>query len=82
MDSIIRKNAQKAQQETILNQPQSRHCEQPKEEPSSKQQERNEPSIGIPSLSLFDTSNPTYDPAEEEFRRRLQKKKKKRGLRL
>ena len=42
----------------------------------------NEPSIGIPSLGLFDTTNPVYDPAEEEFRRRIQKKKKKRGPRL
>lgn len=41
-----------------------------------------EPSISIPSLGLFDTTNPVYDPAEEEFRRRMQKKKKKRGPRL
>lgn len=72
MDSVIRKNAQKAQQNTTPNQPQSRHYEQPKEEPNSKQQERNESSIGFPSLGLFDTSNPVYDPADEEFRRRLQ----------
>lgn len=82
MDSVIRKNAQKAQQNTTPNQPQSRHYEQPKEEPNSKQQERNESSIGFPSLGLFDTSNPVYDPADEEFRRRLQKKKKKRVPRL
>ena len=48
----------------------------------STRQEHNEPSIGIPSLGLFDTSNPVYDPAEEELRRRMQKKKKKRGPRL
>ena len=30
---------------------------------------------------IFDTNNPIYDPAEEEFRRRMQKKKK-RGPRL
>ena len=82
MDAVIKKNAHKAQQETIVNQPQARHYEQPKEEPSFKQQERNEPSIDIPSLGLFNTSNPVYDPAEEEFRRQMQKKKKKRGPRL
>ena len=72
MDAVIKKNAHKVQQETIVNQPQTRHYEQPKEELNSKQQERNEPSIGIPSLGLFDTSNPVYDPAEEEFRRQMQ----------
>lgn len=82
MDTVIKKNVHKAQQETIANQPHTRHYEQPKEELNSKQQERNEPSIGIPSLGLFDTSNPVYDPAEEEFRRRMQKKKKKRGPKL
>ena len=82
MDTVIKKNAHKAQQETIVNQPQARHYEQPKEEQNSKQQERNELSISIPSLGLFDTTNPIYDPAEEEFRRRMQKKKKKRGPRL
>ena len=82
MDTVIKKNAHKAQQETIVNQPQARHYEQPKEEPNSKQQERNDPSISIPLLGLFDTTNPVYDPAEEEFRRQIQKKKKKRGPRL
>ena len=82
MDAAIKKNAPKAQQETIVNQPQVRHYEQPKEEPNPKQQERNDPSISIPSLDLFDTTNPVYDPAEEEFRRQMQKKKKKRGPRL
>ena len=81
MDSVIKKNAHKAQQETIVNQPQARHYEQPKEEPNPKQQERNDPSISIP-LGLFDSNNPVYDPAEEEFRRRMQRKKKKRGPRL
>lgn len=82
MNSVIRKNAQKAQQDTTQNQQQARHYEQPKEEPNSKLQERNEPSLGIPSLGLFDTSNPVYDPAEEDFRRRMQRKKKKRGPKL
>lgn len=57
-------------------------AEQPREETYSEPQKHNEPSIGIPSLGLFDTTNPVYDPAEEEFRRRMQKKKKKRGPRL
>ena len=82
MDAVIKKNAHKAQQETIVNQPQARHYEQPKEEAVIKQHEHNEPSIGIPSLGLFDSNNPVYDPAEEEFRRQIQKKKKKRGPRL
>ena len=56
--------------------------EQPRQETYYKQQERNEPSISIPSLGLFDTTIPVYDPAEEEFRRRMQRKKKKRGPRL
>ena len=82
MDSVIKKNAHKAQQETIVNQPQARHYEQSKEETVIKQHEHNEPSIGIPSLGLFDSNNPVYDPAEEEFRRQMPKKKKKRGPRL
>ena len=82
MDSVIKKNAHKAQQETIVNQPQARHYEQSKEEAVIKQHEHNEPSTGIPSLGLFDTTNPVYDPAEEEFRRQMQRKKKKRGPRL
>ena len=82
MDAVIKKNAHKAQEETIVNQPQTRLHEQPKEEPIIKRHEHNEPSIGIPSLGLFDSNNPVYDPAEEEFRRRIQKKKKKRGPRL
>ena len=82
MDAVIKKNAHKAQQETIVNQPQTRHHEQPKEENIIKQHEHNEPSISIPSLGLFDTTNPVYDPAEEEFRRRMQRKKKKRGPHL
>ena len=82
MDAVIKKNAHKAQQETIVNQPQARLHEQPKEEPIIKQHEHNEPSIGIPSLGLFDSNNPVYDPAEEEFRRRMLKKKKKCGPKL
>ena len=77
IDAVIKKNAHKAHQETIVNQPQARHHEQPKEEPINKQHEYNEPSIGIPSLGLFDSNNPVYDPAEDEFRRQMQRKKKK-----
>ena len=82
MDAVIKKNAHKAHQESIVNQPQTRHHEQPKEENIIKQHKHNEPSIGIPSLGLFESNNPVYDPAEEEFRRQMQKKKKKRGPRL
>lgn len=82
MNSVIRKNAQKAQQDTTPNQSQTRHHDQSKEEPTIKQQEHNESSVSIPSLGLFDTSNPVYDPAEEKFCRRMQRKKKKRGHRL
>jgi len=56
--------------------------EQPRQETYSEQQKHNEPSIGIPSLGLFDTSNPINDPDKEEYRRRMQRKKKKRGPRL
>jgi hypothetical protein len=37
---------------------------------------------GLSYAAIFDTTNPVYDPAEEEFRRQMQKKKKKRGSRL
>ena len=79
---FLRMLTHKAQQETIVNQPQARHYEQSKEEAVLKQHEHKEPSIGIPSLGLFDTNNPVYDPAEEEFRRQMLKKKKKRGPKL
>ena len=82
MVAVIKKNAHKAHPESIANQPQTKHHEQPKEGPIIKQHEHNEPSIGISSLGLFDSNNPVYDPAEEEFRRQMQKKKKKRGPRL
>ena len=74
-----------ASMEKWVREPLTQHqiqAEQPRQETYYKQQERNEPSISIPSLGLFDTTNPVYDPAEEEFRRRMQKKKKKRGPRL
>ena len=80
--SKLDSNAEKEQQRTINSQARLIQAEQPREETYSEPQKHNEPSIGIPSLGLFDTTNPVYDPAEEEFRRRMQKKKKKRGPRL
>ena len=80
--SKLNSNAEKEQQRTINSQTHQIQTEQPIQETYSKQQERNEQSISIPSLGLFDTTNPICDPAEEEFRRRMQRKKKKRGPRL
>ncbi len=82
MDAIIRRNAEKAQQAKAYNQSQSTQYELPKQEANLEPQKHAESSISIPSLSLFDTNNPVYDPAEEEFRKQMQKKKKKRGQRL
>lgn len=82
MDSIIRRNAEKAQQAKTERRLQPTHYELPKREATPEPQKHAESSISIPSLSLFDTNNPVYDPAEEEFRMRMQKKKKKRGPRL
>ena len=81
MDAIIRRNAEKAQQVKTNGRLQSTHYELPKQEANPEPQKHTESSISISSLSLFDTNNPIYDPAEEEFRRRMQKKKK-RGPRL
>lgn len=64
------------------NQGQTRHNEQPMQEPNSDWQGTSRSTFDFPSLGLFDTNNPVYDPAEEEFRRRMQRKKKKRGPRL
>ena len=80
--SKLNANEEKERQRTINSQALQIQMEQPREETYSEQQKHSEPSIGIPSLGLFDTTNPVYDPAEEEFRRRMQKKKKKRGPRL
>ena len=81
MDAIIRKNAEKAQQAKTNGRLQFTHYELPKQEANPEPQKHAELSISIPSLSLFDTNNLVYDPVEEEFRRRMQKKKK-RGPRL
>ena len=80
--SKLNANEEKEQQRTINSQSRQIQTEQPRQETYSEQQKHNEPSIGIPSLGLFDTTNPVYDPAEEEFRRQMQKKKKKRGPKL
>ena len=82
MDAIIRRDAEKAQQSKAYNQSQSRHYELPKQEAAPEPQKHTESSISIPSLGLFDTNNSVCDPAEEEFKRQMQKKKKKRGPRL
>ena len=81
MDAIIRRNAEKAQQAKTYSQPQSTHYELPKQDAAPEPQKHIESSVSIPSLGLFNTNNPVYDPAEEEFRRWM-KKKKKRGPRL
>ena len=60
---------------------QTRQHEQPRQHPNQEQQYSKETTFDF-SLGLFDTNNPVYDPAEEEFRRRMQRKKKKRGPRL
>ncbi|MBO5550084.1 MAG: relaxase/mobilization nuclease domain-containing protein [Prevotella sp.] len=61
---------------------QTRQNEDIRQEPNLEQYSNCESSFSFPSLGLFDTNNPVYDPAEEEFRRRMQWKKKKRGPRL
>lgn len=68
------------QRQTVNHAPTNRN-EQPREEPVLEQHHNREPSFDF-SLGLFDTDNPVNDPAEEEFRRRMQRKKKKRGPRL
>jgi lambda repressor-like predicted transcriptional regulator len=80
--SKLNTNEEKVQQRTINSQALQIQAELPRPETYSEQQKHNEPSIGIPSLGLFDTSNPVYDPAEEEYKKRMQKKKKRRGPKL
>ena len=70
------------EQRQTANQGQTRQNEQPMQEPNSDWQGTSRSTFDFPSLGLFDTTNPVYDPAEEEFRRRMQRKKKKRGPRL
>ena len=68
------------QRQTINHKPTVRN-EQPIQESVLEQHHNHEPSFNF-SLGLFDTNNPVNDPAEEEFRRRMQRKKKKRGPRI
>ncbi len=83
-------NAKKEQEAKTTYQQHTRKNDEPKQEPNPKQEEHHEEShqhpssssIGMPSLGLFDTNNPVYDPEDEDFRRRMQKKKKKRGPKI
>ena len=77
-------NAKKEQEAKTTYQQQARQNNQPRLELNPRKEERQEESyqhtssssIGIPSLGLFDTNNPVYDPEDEDFRRRMQRKKK------
>jgi len=82
MDAIIRRNAEKAQRVKTNGRLQSTHYELPKQDAAPEPQKHTESSVPIPTLGLFDTNNPVYDPAEEEFRRRMQRKKKRSGPKL
>ena len=68
------------QKQTVNHAPTIRNDQQG-QEPVQEQHHNRELSLEF-SLGLFDTNNPLYDPAEEEFRLRMQRKKKKRGPRL
>ena len=81
-DAIIKRNAQREQNTANSCQPLTRHPERPRQEATTEQQRYTDTSFSIPSLGLFDPTNPVYDPAEEELRRRMERKKKKRGPRL
>lgn len=65
-----------------VNHGQTRQDEIIRQETNQEQYNSRESSFSFPSLGLFDTNNPVYDPTEEEFHRRMQRKKKKRGPRL
>ena len=86
MDNILMRNAQKEQEAKASYQQHTRQSEQPRQEQRSEQQEFHDESpkhsssssISIPSLGLFDTTNPVCDPEDEAFRCRLQQKKKKK----
>ena len=80
--SKLENNAKKEQQRETIFQQQTRQLESPKQETHYEHQEHDASSVGIPSLGLFDTNNPVYDLAENEFRRQMLRKKKKRGPRL
>lgn len=69
-------------QQQTANQGQARQNENIRQELNQDYQNTSHSTSDFPSLGLFDTNNSVYDPAEEEFRRRMQRKKKKRGPRL
>ena len=78
-------NANKEQETKPGYQQQTSQSCQPRQEQGPERQEHHDESqqhsfsssIGIPSLGLFDTTNPVYDPEDEAFRRQMQRKKKK-----
>ena len=55
------------QQQTV-NHSQAIQNEDIRQEPNQEQYSSRESTFSFPSLGLFDTNNPVYDPAEEEFR--------------
>ncbi|WP_255784522.1 relaxase/mobilization nuclease domain-containing protein [Prevotella sp. E2-28] len=77
-------NAKKKLETKTTYQQHTRKNDGPKLEFNLRQEERQEEShqhtsgssISFPSLGLFDTNNPVYDPEDEDFRRRMQRKKK------
>lgn len=71
----------KGEQRQTVNHESTNRNEQPRLESAQELHHNKESSFDF-SLGLFDTNNPVNDPAEEEFRRRMQRKKKKRGPRL
>ncbi len=85
MDNILKRNAHKEQDTKASCQQQTGQSEQPRQAQRPEQKEHHEESqqhsssssIPIPSLGLFDTTNPVYDPEDEAFRRQMQRKKKK-----
>ena len=80
--SKLESNGKKEQQRATTNQQKTSQYEQPKVVTRYEHQEHEGSSVGIPSLGLFESNNLVYDPTEEEFRRQMQKKKKRRGPRL
>ena len=55
------------EQRQTTNLGQTRQNEQPMQEPNPDYQGTSHSTFDFPSLGLFDTNNPVYDPAEEEF---------------
>ena len=55
------------EQRQTANQGQTRQNEQPMQEPNSDWQGTSRSTFDFPSLGLFDTNSPVYNPVEEEF---------------